>query len=343
MYYRETKKKVVCSNCGKLGHEHKVCSDAKTSFGIINVSLFDNEDYQKLKHSYCADIITSYYIESEKYSNIKFSITDNIKLADKNNNSVQISDSCVKYKTDKDKFLFQYYASKIKFLMVERRHSLGFIQFITGKYNVENNESIINLFEQMTEKEIKNIGLMEYEDLLYYFVNDGFSSKESVLKENLCRYIDAKNKFNELKNADANSKCINLSCYVQNVRPKWKINEWGFPKGKRKDSNEDNISCASREFQEETGYQEGEYVIMNKIEPIEENLFGTNGVPYKHVYYVSLDSKKNDNNYNYDYREIGDVRWFSYQEALLHIRPYHLDKRDVLTRLFMFFMNSLLE
>ncbi len=57
--------------------------------------------------------------------------------------------------------------------------------------------------------------------------------------------------------------------------------EWGFPKGRRDRYIENDIACASREFEERNGYQKKNYVILDKIEPIEEIFAGTDGITYK--------------------------------------------------------------
>ena len=159
-------------------------------------------------------------------------------------------------------------------------------------------------------------------------------------------YCDAKIKYQMLKN-ESNSELYdipwNLSFYVKNIKPKWVYNEWGFPKGRRDKRTEENISCARREFEEETGYQNQEYTVLNKVEPIEEILFGTNTVKYKHIYYLAIDDAKTDDYLKrYDTNEIGDIKWFTFEDAMAHIRPYHFDKKKILTKIYLFILNYLI-
>ena len=53
---------------------------------------------------------------------------------------------------------FCKYKNSIKFLMIRRKNTLGYIEFIRGRYNIDNIDGIIFLFRQMTPLEIKKIG-----------------------------------------------------------------------------------------------------------------------------------------------------------------------------------------
>ena len=249
---------------------------------------------------------------------------------------------------------FCYYKNKVLFLMVSRRFSVGFIDFIRGKYSVYDSNSIIKLFEHMTPQEILYIRDHQYDDILCYFLNKHDESREDMLNKIYegkysSEYCEARVKFNILVEANGNNeKNIpwNMAFYIMNVKPKWKHPEWGFPKGRRDRNTEENLNCACREFEEETGYKKENYHILNKIEPIEEYLLGTNGVNYKHVYYLSIDTADigpdKQQFSEFDSHEIGEVRWFTFDEAVKMIRPYHVGKKYVLTRIYMFMINYLL-
>ena len=234
--------------------------------------------------------------------------------------------------------------------MVSRKFSLGFIEFIRGKYDVSDPKGIINLFEQMYDEEIKLIQKNEYDDILYHFLNRANETKEIVLNriyegKYSNEYCEAKIKFNLLKypSDDENDNVPwDLNFYAKNIRPKYKKPEWGFPKGRRDRKTEENINCACREFEEETGYKKDEYTILNKIEPIEEKMVGTNGIFYKHIYYLSINNDKTNIPTDFDSYEIGEIKWFTYDEAMCHIRPYHYEKKKILMRIYLFILNYLI-
>ena len=50
-----------------------------------------------------------------------------------------------------------------------------------------------------------------------------------------------------------NEGSYDLESLVKGSRTYWKTPEWGFPKGRR-NYQENDLACALREFQEETGY-----------------------------------------------------------------------------------------
>jgi 8-oxo-dGTP pyrophosphatase MutT (NUDIX family) len=361
-YTNYSRKKNICTNCGKTGHEFKVCMDPVTSFGIINIKIIDdiNESFV-LKEKFANKINDNRIITSKKYPNIKCSLSSSIVLEDKNDTCQKMTNgSVVCDEIDKTNYKFWYYRHKIVFLMVSRKFSLGFVEFVRGRYDIADTKGIINLFEQMTLDEITLIRKNEYDDILYYFLNRNNENKEVVLNKIYegkysLEYCESKIKFNMLKNYQdhpENNIVLGLSFYTKNVKPKWTKPEWGFPKGRREKKTEENLACACREFEEETGYKKTEYTILNKIEPIEEVMTGTNGVIYKHVYYLALDlvncpTSSNHINFTnqelkYDKCEIGDIMWLTYDEAMSHIRPYHDEKKKILTRIYLFVINSLI-
>ena len=128
--------------------------------------------------------------------------------------------------------------------MVQRKHSLGFLEFIRGKYNVNNIETILFLIEQMTPEEINNIETHDFDYLWNNVWNDN-NQNEPVNKNinHQKEYILSKQKFYDLK--------LNNSDIFSQVTPKFSFNEWGFPKGRR-DLYEPDMVCAMREFEEET-------------------------------------------------------------------------------------------
>jgi 8-oxo-dGTP pyrophosphatase MutT (NUDIX family) len=96
-----------------------------------------------------------------------------------------------------------------------------------------------------------------------------------------------------------------------------------------------------REFIEETNIPKEKIKIIDSIEPIEENLIGTNGIKYRHIYYIAeinegyLPDVTGNN-------EIGGINYFCYNDALEIIRDYHVEKREVLTSVYYYYLETLL-
>jgi hypothetical protein len=72
------------------------------------------------------------------------------------------------------------------------------------------------------------------------------------------------------------------------------------------------------------------------LEPIRETFFGNNSIHYCHVYYlayipnyISVSFKKENQNM---VREIGDIGWFTLNNALQKIRSTNIEKKEILLR-----------
>lgn len=302
------KPKSYCGNCGKFGHFYKQCHEPITSFGIICTLIVSNED-----------LVTKF--------------VDDLSAG----NPKKVKAEGIRYNSDKDMETFCKYRNNIKFLMIQRKHTLGYIEFVRGRYSVENVEGIIFLFRQMTSDEIKRIGESSFDELW----NSLWVNKKNIYHN---EYNVSKSKFERLKNES--DEYLSLEFYVDNVTPTWDYAEWGFPKGRRT-FQEDDKTCAIREFNEESGFIDDEYTLLNDIVPIEESFIGTNGISYRHIYYWALsntdkmptiDSKNMD-----QLGEIGAIGWYSYDEAMKLIRPYHTERRRMLTELYMYILNHIVD
>lgn len=314
------KKKIFqCGNCGKSGHIYKNCNEPITSFGIIYIYINFNEKtlYDEIIHK-----MTSTNVNIKSYLNKNISI---------------INTNGIYYDGDINMEIFCSYLNKIKFLMVRRKHSLGYIEFLRGRYNLNDNDSIAYLFKQMTNEEIKKLKDNTFDELWF----DLWGNNNNTHKYNTDIKI-LNEKFLILKNKEE----FNLDYFIKNIQPKFDECEWGFPKGRR-NNQETNLQCALREFREETGFTDGDFVLLNKIKPIDEKLIGTNGLNYKHLYYTAICNSSNEPYINMEHiaksNEIGDMGWFTYNEALKLIRPYHIDRRNILMQLYMYFINSIID
>lgn len=215
----------------------------------------------------------------------------------------------------------------VKYLLIQRKHTLGFLEFMRGKYFLSDIYSVIILFRQMVPDEINQI-LVNSFDFLW---NELWKSKgNKLIYKN--EYDNSKKKFNYLK-SNSNSE-YNLRYIISNLTILNKYKEWGIPKG-RTNMNESKIDCALREFNEETTYNKNDHKLLNNFDPFTEILNGTNGIKYTHIYYVSncLTNKLPDLNSKHDSNEIGNICWFSYPKILNIIRPYHTEKKQIIVDL----------
>ena len=197
-----------CTNCGKNGHYHKKCIEPKISLGIIAI-YFNNISYYQKK------------LINKRIKNNYYEI-DSFNILHLNNISK----------------IYQYIDS-IKFLMIRRKHSMNYIEFMRGLYDINNILKIGNMFKLMTKKEVIKI-LTKPFDILW----DELWKTTSKVKFYNKEYKKSKNKFNILLKSSSIE-------YLKNIDILYDEPEWGFPKGRR-DGYENDIDCALREFKEET-------------------------------------------------------------------------------------------
>jgi 8-oxo-dGTP pyrophosphatase MutT (NUDIX family) len=242
--------------------------------------------------------------------------------------------------------LYHKDVSNIRFLMICRKFSLGFMDFILGKYSINNIEYIYRIFNEMTINEKIRI-LNEPFNKLWYSIdyncydNDNNYMTDEMRKKFENDYLISKKKFMLIKHGYINkyNQYINLYQVVKNSKYNWLEQEWEFPKGKRK-MNESNLDAALREFREETNFPEDNLDIILTEQPIVEKYFGSNNKKYKHIYYIARANKFFDfsieNFTEHQNIEISNIRWMTYTEAMKSIRPYQIEKKMALTQVLKF-------
>ena len=290
--------KIQCLNCGKSGHQFKSCDEPVISYGII---CFNLDSTLNLSNKSIKNYFYNKYIDIEEFN---YSNLNNLKL-------------------------IPLFYDKIKILMIRRKNSMNYIEFLRGKYDPSDINNLKNIFSLMTKEENLKILNNNFEFLWNELWKDTAKSKIYQKEFNL-----SKLKFEELKENNFHDILNenNLSCYQEA--------EWGFPKGRR-NTNEQNILCAIREFNEETGLGFENLHILERLSCAEEEYIGTNGIKYKHIYYLASSEKELELTINNDYQiyEIGDMSWFSIPEALEKIRDYNDKKISMIKQLYFFLIN----
>lgn len=222
-----------------------------------------------------------------------------------------------------------------EYVMVQRKDSLSYVEFIRGKYNIENKKYILKLFSNMTLKERENIHVCDFDSLWknLWQVDDC----KAFQKE----YNEAKTKFDTLrkgyvmKNEENEIYYFDIEYILNNSATTLPEAEWGFPKGRR-NINEHDLACAIREFKEETGIHPRSLKVLRDQKPFEEVFSGSNRIRYKHVYYLAICSDLNpaiiESSNKMLLREIRDVRWLKYEEAQEKIRNYNIERKELFKR-----------
>jgi 8-oxo-dGTP pyrophosphatase MutT (NUDIX family) len=129
----------------------------------------------------------------------------------------------------------------------------------------------------------------------------------------------------------ADSK-VTLSDIIQNSKTSWEETEWEFPKGRR-NFQEKDLECALREFEEETGYSSKDIIVIENLLPFEEIFIGSNHKSYKHKYFLAYMNETVDNLQNYQKTEVSKMEWKTIDQCLEAIRPYNLEKKQLITNI----------
>jgi 8-oxo-dGTP pyrophosphatase MutT (NUDIX family) len=212
------------------------------------------------------------------------------------------------------------------YLLIRRRDSLGYVDFLRGKYSLQNTTYITILLNQMTIDERKRLLEAPF-DTLWVNLWNSQNTRQYRTEHDV-----AKRTFEQIRDSgDTNGK--RLETYIQECTTAWNEPEWGYPKGRRS-PHESEVECAGREFCEETGLRPKDFKIRTREAPEYEKYTGTNGIEYKHTYYIAdcnTDVEVNTSN-RVQTREVGGIGWFSFEDAYLKIRSTNPEKRAVLAR-----------
>tara|TARA_Y100000816_G_scaffold290740_1_gene280204 strand:+ start:111 stop:917 length:807 start_codon:yes stop_codon:yes gene_type:complete len=224
--------------------------------------------------------------------------------------------------------LFNYCNNEFNLLMVQRKDSIAYIEFIRGKYSISNTTKLVNLLQNITKNELYNIINYDFDYLWnkLWSSNIDTTSIQKFEKE----YSSSFKKFNYIK---SHSNSINIYTLLPVLNMIYTDTEWGIPKGRR-NINELDIEVANREFQEETNLNSDDYTILNSISPIRERFLGTNKLKYDHIYYIAISYKNitpiiNQSNIN-QIIEIKNVKWFNKDNAIKNIRKYETEKKKII-------------
>jgi ADP-ribose pyrophosphatase YjhB (NUDIX family) len=280
---------VYCVNCGEKGHVLKECTGPITSFGIIAFKNCKNEDDTKFDtNNHLKNILNQFNITNKRQAEYP----------------------------------------KIKFLMIQRKDTMGYIDFVRGKYDTrpgyekEKMDKIMVCLNEMTNIEKHNL------------LTKSFDNIWSELWVNHC----SKTFLNEYKVAKEKFSNLPINDLINDSTNSYEFRELGFPKGRR-NMKERNIECAEREFFEETGYDKDCYDFIKNYPIITEEFLGTNNVRYRHIYYlVKIKDKvhppKIDLNNKVQTGEVSNIGWFTIDECLELIRPYDTAKKEVIEKVY---------
>lgn len=221
---------------------------------------------------------------------------------------------------------FKKIHDQIRYLMICRKDSLGYVDFMRGKYPLHNNEYLKNIINEMTIYEKEKLLTQDFDvlwkDLWGNLLGVQYRGEEKTSREKM----QALKEGVMIKN-----KLYTLKGLIQDSDTHWETPEWGFPKGRR-NYQEKDLMCAVREFEEETGYNRSSIKVISNIIPFEEIFTGSNYKSYKHKYYLACTDESVGSLKGYQQTEVSDLKWMTYEECVKTIRPYNLEKLSILDK-----------
>jgi 8-oxo-dGTP pyrophosphatase MutT (NUDIX family) len=244
-----------------------------------------------------------------------------------------------KTKTTENEQQQQNKKNKYKIILIRRKNTIGYVEFLRGKYDLDKPEYLIKLFDYMTKQEKKNI--LEIQDFDSLRALLGMTKKNNIYK---AEYEKAHKKFNILKSNESteskNNKLDDMSLkhLISQSSTEWTETEWGIPKG-RKQQKELDLNCGIREFVEETNISSNDFKVLFNVKPIVEEYTSINGVNYKHIYYFAHFTNENDElcidpkNKNQT-SEINGIQWVDREDCQTKIRDYYIEKKEVTEKAF---------
>lgn len=217
--------------------------------------------------------------------------------------------------------------NEFEYLMIQRIDSFGYIEFMRGKYSLHNYSYLRNIIDEMTVQEKQNI-LNKPFDELWVSLWGEYSGLQYRGEQQL-----SKNKYLQLRSGiKSDGVNYNLESLIASSSTQWETAEWGFPKGRRNNQEKD-VECAFREFAEETGYNRECLKQIFNVLPYEEIFIGSNMKGYKNKYFLCYMNAKSELSQSRGYQtsEVKNMKWLSYHECMNIIRPYNIEKKNMLT------------
>jgi 8-oxo-dGTP pyrophosphatase MutT (NUDIX family) len=230
------------------------------------------------------------------------------------------------------------------YCLICRKDSYTYSEFLRGKYQLEDVDTIYKMFSYMTESEKEVIINNDFDTL---WNNIWVLDKKKMASYKFKKeYNHSKYKFDTLKKGYFTTVHLDIGkrekrfIILDNILteltyrniPKYFEPEWGFPKGK-KNKNESPFDCAKREVIEETNIPTDILVFHTDVQ-YEESFVGDNFIEYLHIYYLAecindIDLKYDSNNIH-QFTEISSIEWLTYEECINKIREYNVEKKQLL-------------
>jgi 8-oxo-dGTP pyrophosphatase MutT (NUDIX family) len=225
-------------------------------------------------------------------------------------------------------------AGSPQYLMVQRKDSLCYVEFIRGKYSLQNRGYINKLLSNMTVEERVRLRTLDFDTLWSNFWRTDQHMTFAKEYEQSKRSFDTLRRGYKLRAAGSEHQQLvdfSLDVAIATTTSPHTETEFGFSKGRR-NINESDLRCACREFTEETGLGMDRIAILCAVKPFDEIFTGSNKVRYKHVYYLAKTRDDRTDLPRLDtmqQKEIRSVGWYDFDGVMCRIRAEHVERQEM--------------
>lgn len=200
---------------------------------------------------------------------------------------------------------------QMEMLMVEKRVSYYFLDFVLNKYTHKDIPSLSNMLSNMTTDEKLILKYMNPKKIWFKAWLEDIDNPNITLMR-LKQYHKFEAKFRETISKIKEHKFIKLLNMTKHNN-----NMWEIPKGRKLNKSEKNLNCAIREFTEETNYDSSKITIINDkiitVKTVVKNiLYIFNYIP-GFTYYNEVNTQKPIDKI----QEISDVKWLPLSDIKL--------------------------
>ena len=194
-------------------------------------------------------------------------------------------------------------SKKPELLVVHKRYTYAFADFLHGRYSGNNLNYIKTLFTSMTIEELLDV----------YSLNFTQMWKRVWLKNKDEEFFNKKNaKFQRTFMSDGGVNLRQLLASIRCIGALW----WEIPKGKRNNLNESDLNCAVRETNEETGIPKHYYHILTNSRRVYSHI--NMNIKYVSIFYTAITVnnyyKLTDNLAIDKIDEVSETAWMSLEE-----------------------------
>lgn len=177
--------------------------------------------------------------------------------------------------------------NEIEVMMVKKRVSFHYVEFVMHPYSRNDEESILRLFDNMSSDEKIDILSLEYPKMYarIWLINPELGRLSSDVKlsaERYEKYLFLKNSFEKnFVTHDGGKRLRELINRSETVDSLWEI-----PKGRKASPQERDLTCAVRELEEETGIPATDFNVLHDAPIV--LVYNNARVKYVNTYFIAL-------------------------------------------------------